>query len=270
MKLLSRNCLILIVLIVVSATSCVPYKNVPYFKDLPDSARATIINAPYKDLIIRPDDILNINIQTIDPNANAVFGQNISPNQSQVNNSMGVNMQQQQVLTTAYLVDKSGQVEIPLLGKISLGGLTTSQARDTIQQIAAVYYKIPTVNVRFANFKVTVLGEVARPGTYILANEKNTIFDALGLAGDLTIFGKRENLLLIRDSAGVGQSQLIRFSLNSKDLIRENFFYLRQNDVIYVEPTSSKIASLDANRNRYFVIAGAILSVLIVAGTRIK
>jgi polysaccharide export outer membrane protein len=252
----------------VSASSCTSYKNVPYFKDLPDSARAAIMNAPYKELVIKPDDILNINIQTIDPTANAIFGQNTASPLGQVNNSVSLSSSQQQSLLTAYLVDKNGEVELPILGKLTLGGLTTKQARDTIQEHASVYYKSPTVNVRFANLKITVLGEVQHPGTFVLANEKNTIFDALGLAGDLTIFGKRENMLLIRDSSG--QSQLIRFSLNSTNLMRENFFYLKQNDVIYVEPNQSKIASLDASKTRLYTITAAVLSLLIVIATRIK
>ena len=159
-------------------------------------------------------------------------------------------------------------IELPLLGQVKVAGSTTSIAADSIRNRAALLYKQPAVNVRFANLKINVLGEVLKPGTYVLTNEKNTIFDAIGLAGDLTIFGKRENVLLIRDSAG--KSNFIRFSLESKDLVRKDFFYLRQNDVLYIEPNESKAKTLDTYRFRNYTIYAALLSVLIIVATRIK
>jgi polysaccharide export outer membrane protein len=248
--------------------SCSTYKNVPYFKDFPDTARAVIQKSPYHDLVIHTDDLVNINIQTIDPAANQIFNQNIQSPLAQtlaITGTMGASSSQ---TSFTYLVDKGGYVMLPILGKIKIEGLTSSEARDTIQQKASIYYKDPTVNVRFANLKVTVLGEVSRPGTYTLPNEKNTIFDALGLSGDLTIFGKRENILLIRDSAD--QEKLIRFSLNEKDIIHKDFFYLRQNDVFYVEPNKAKIASLDAVKTRNYTIIASVLSVLVILATRIN
>jgi polysaccharide export outer membrane protein len=170
--------------------------------------------------------------------------------------------------SNGFLVNKEGYIEIPLLGRFYLAGLTTIQAEDSISKRASLYYKLPTVYVRFANFKVTVLGEVLRPGSYIVPNEKATIFDALGYAGDLTIFAKRENALLIRDSGN--QTRLVRLNLNSKDIVKSDYFYLKQNDVIYVEPTKAKLANLDAVQNKNYAIIGAILSVLIIAGTRLK
>lgn len=246
---------------------CGTYKNIPYFQDLSDSARADLLNFKYQPLLIKPDDVLSINIQTIDPTANIVFNQNpaattISATPTMVaaaTNTQGLN---------GFLVDKNGEVALPLVGKVKLSGLSTETARDTIQARVAKYYVQPTVNVRFINLKVTILGEVQRPGSYILVNEKNTIFDALGLAGDLTIYGKRENILLIRDSAG--KSNLIRFSLNSKDIVQKDFFYLRQNDVLYVEPNKSRIESLDAIKTRNYTIAASILSVVLVVATRIR
>ena len=202
--------------------SCASYKYVPYFQDIPDTTRSMIRKSQYKDLTIHTDDLLSITIQTIDPMANQLFSAS-GPAPSAYSSSVaGASNPSLALPSNIYLVDKDGNVALPIMGKIQLLGLTTAVARDSIQNRAAIYYKDPTVNVRFSNLKVTVLGEVARPGTYVLPNEKNTIFDALGLSGDLTIFGKRENVLLIRDSAD--QEQLFRFSLNTKDLISQPYF----------------------------------------------
>lgn len=257
-------------------SSCVTYKNVPYFKDLPDTARAMIKKSAYRDLVIHPDDLMTISVQTMDPNANMIFNQTVPSPMSQAANFAGgatptlsssMSGGVGGASASTFLVDDSGAVDLPVIGKIRIAGLSTTQARDSISNQAQVYYKNPTVNVRFANLKVTVLGEVSRPGTYVLPNEKNTIFDALGLSGDLTIFGKRENALLIRDSAD--QEVMIRFSLNSKDLIRQPYFFLRQNDVIYIEPNKSKIASLDAVKTRNYTILASILSVILILAYRI-
>jgi len=262
---------LLIIGLIYTMSGCKTYKNIPYFSDVADSTRLQIANAPFKQLKIQVDDILSVSIQTLDPSFNSAL------NSSSPISSLGVNASAMSSpsasgisssINNGYLVDKNGEIELSLLGKVKLEGLTTAEARDTIQKIAAIYYNSPTVNVRFANYKITILGEVARPGTYILPNEKATIFDALGLAGDLTIYGRRDNMLLIRDSSN--HSSLIRFSLNSKSLVNQDFFYLKQNDVIYVEPEQTKVASLDAARTRNLTIAAAALSLLIVVATRIK
>jgi polysaccharide export outer membrane protein len=150
-----------------------------------------------------------------------------------------------------------------------LQGYTTVEARDVIRTEMTKYVKEPMVNVKFANFKVTVLGEVMRPASYIMPTEKVTVFDALGQAGDLTIYGRRENVLVIRDSAN-NQKSMVHLNLNSKEIMSSPYFYLQPNDVVYVEPNKSKAASTDASKNRIFAIAAAVLSVLIIAATRIK
>jgi len=251
-------------------TSCTTYKNIAYFKDLPDTAREVIMNAHYNQLIIHPDDILSINIQTLDPTANDMFTQSSGSQVTGVNpaNTIGQGSANTTPSQPGFLVDKNGTVELPVLGSFHLAGLTTIQARDTIQKSASLIYKSPAVYVRFANLKVTILGEVSHPGTYVLPNEKNTIFDALGLAGDLTIFGKRENALLIRDSAGY--STLTRFSLMSKDIVKQEFFFLKQNDVLYIEPNAAKLANLDAVKTRNYTIIVSILTLLIVIASRVN
>lgn len=246
--------------------SCTSTKNIPYFQNLPDSvAYSRAPQAKFTEPVIQPDDILNINIQTVDPGAAAAVNQK-SITESALGASSAGNFGQQQV--SGFLVDKNGEVEIPVIGNIKLAGLTTFQARELIRDKAAAFFVKPSVQVRFVNFKVTVIGEVVRPATYTVPNEKVTILDALGLAGDLTIYGKRENVLLIRDSGGK-EKELVRFNLNSSDLFQSPYYYLRQNDVIYVEPNKAKIATTDASRTRTYAILGSVLSVLIVVASRL-
>lgn len=240
-------------------SSCNTYKNVPYFTDLPATGSETIKPVPYTDPVIQPDDLLAITVQTIDAEINTMFD---------VNNIKMVNDPTNPINKAGgYLVDKNGDIELPFAGKIRVGGLTRLAARDTIYNKISLYFKNPTVDVRFANFKVTVIGEVLKPGTFTVPNEKVTLFDALGLAGDLTVYGKRENVVLVRDSAN--EKKLVRLNLNSKEIISSPYFYLKQNDVVYVEPSQAKAASLDAARTRTFTIIASALSVLIVLATRL-
>jgi polysaccharide export outer membrane protein len=267
-----RNCLFFCALIACSVSflpSCNTYKNIAYFTDFADTAKHTTAQTvPFKSPVIAPDDLLTISIQTIDPDINAVLNSGNTPSAVSSGGGNGLSLPNTQY-TPGYLVDKNGDVELPFVGKMHLEGYTTIEARDTIRTEMIKYVKNPIVNVKFANFKVTVLGEVMRPASYIMPTEKVTVFDALGQAGDLTIYGRRENVLVIRDSAN-NEKSMAHLNLNSKDIISSPYFYLRPNDVVYVEPNKSKAASTDASRNRLIAIAGAVISVLIVAATRIK
>lgn len=233
--------------------SCTTYKNVPYFRDYSDTALPqTIKTVTFKSPLIQPDDLLSINIQTLDPISTEAFAVSSVP--------AGVTSN---AISPSHLVDKAGDVELPVIGKVHLQGLTSAEATDTIRNRVAVFYKNPAVDVHFTNFKITIIGEVNRPSSYTIPNEKITILDALGLAGDLTIYGKRENVLLIRDSTN--QKQLIRLNLNSKSIIESPYFYLKQNDVVYVEPNNARLASLNAERNKYIAIALSAATVIVLA-----
>ena len=267
------NFILLVFFVTTLLPGCETYKNVAYFKDIPDSSRFTVKTTVYKSLLVQKGDILNVTITTMDPSANIIFGQNImssthaSPTTNDFSNGTGgINLNSGSL--PSYLVDKNGEIELPLMGKIPAAGLTIDSIKNIIEEKTSHYYKTPSILVRYSNLKVNVLGEVGRPGTYNLTNERNTILDALALAGDLTIFGKRENVILVRDSSGY--AIMNRFSLNNMDLVKKDFFYLKQNDVIYVEPNKGKAASLDASRDRVYAIASAILSVLIIWATRVR
>jgi polysaccharide export outer membrane protein len=255
----------IIILTIVLLSSCGSTKNVPYFQNVSVSDSSSLpAAAEFHEPTIQPDDILSISIYTIDPTTSMVVNQlgtqafgsaQVSPS---ANNNPSSN---------GFLVDKNGEIQISVIGKIKLSGLTTFQARDAIQKLAADSYNAPNVQVRYANFKVTVLGEVSKPATYTVPNEKVTVLDALGLAGDLTIYGKRENVMLIR--AQDGKKQYARLNLNSTELFNSPFFYLKQNDVLYVEPSKGKAATLNASRTQTLALIGTALSVLVVLFSRL-
>lgn len=250
-------------------TACSAPKNIAYFRDIPDSIRKTAIEqATFYTPPIQPDDILQVTIQTLDPSATALLNQQNTATWPMNGNAVGNGSTTANNVASGYLVDKDGYVLLPLIGKIFVKGKTTDVVRDEVRAKASEYYKDPIVNVRFVNFKITVLGEVTRPSSYIMPNEKVSLLDALGMAGDLTIYGKRENILLIRDAGG--KKEFIRFNINDSRMFSSPYFYLRQGDVVYVEPNKSKIATTDGIRTRNITIAVSILSLLVVLATRIK
>jgi len=245
-------------------SACSSPKNIPYFTDLPDSTDTSVPQATFVDPKIQPDDILSVTIQTTDPQANQVVNQKLD-NINVLATSSAQNLGAQQV--NGYLVDKNGEIELPLLGRVKVGGLSTFEARTLVREKAEAFLVKPNVQVRFVNFKVTVMGEVSKPATYAFQSERVSILDAIGMAGDLTIYGKRENVLLMRDTPE--GKKMIRFNLNKSDLFNSPYYYLRQNDVVYVEPSKAKIATTDGSRTRAFAIIGSVISVLIVAFSRL-
>lgn len=253
--------------------SCITYKNAAYFQDFSDTAKPQIAKTiPFATPVIQVDDILTITIQTIDNDISGLLNSNNSINGSNtslpVSGSATAAGTPTQQLVNGYLVDKDGIVELPFIGKVKLAGLTTSEAKEKIRKEAEKQFNNPLINVRFANFKITVLGEVNRPASYISPNEKVNVFDALGMAGDVTIFGKKESVLLLRDT--LGDKKMIRLNLNSKEIVTSPYFYLQPNDIVYVEPNKYKIASVDAVRNRNITIAVSAMSLLIVILSRFR
>lgn len=239
-------------------------KKIVYFNDLPvDTLQIVKEASKFQEPTIQPDDILNITIHTLDPSTALISNQTMA--MQAIGASSAGNVGNQTI--SGFMVDKNGNIQMALLGNIKVGGLTTFQARSLIEEKAKYFYKEPTVQVRFTNFKITILGEVARPATYTVPNERISILDALGLAGDLTIFGKRENVLLIRELNG--KKELVRLNLNDSDLLASSYFYLKQNDVLYIEPGKGKAAANNSARTQTFAMIGTIISLLIVAFSRL-
>ena len=195
---------------------------------------------------------MSVKIQTIGTQASDITSGNASEN------SAG----------SGYMVDKAGNIELPMVGMVKVGGLTTTGAKEAIRKKADKYYKDPVVNVRLANFYVSVLGEVNRPAQYIIPNEKASVLDAIAMAGDLTIHGRRDNIMLIRDENG--NKKATRFDLRSSDLYQNPYFYLRQGDVIYVEANKAKVAASDARMLRTVAIMTSVASLLVAVIYRLN
>ncbi|GAA4278921.1 polysaccharide biosynthesis/export family protein [Aquimarina mytili] len=151
-----------------------------------------------------------------------------------------------------YLIDEEGNIDFPVLGKLKISGLTRIEAKEMIKEKLKVYINDPIVSVRLQNFKITVLGEVSSPGAYTIPNERVTIIEALGMAGDLTIKGKRANVMVIRENEGVNTYH--RVDLTSKTIFESPVYYLAQNDVLYVEPNNAQIRTSKANSNTLAII----------------
>lgn len=257
MRLISKYGLSLLILAVslVFLNSCGSRKNMVYFQ--PDS---TQINTIYERYVpkIQKHDILTIVITAADPKVTAPF----NPLSTMTANSMtqGVDL----ALRPTYTVDDSGDIALPMLGKVHISGLTRLEAIEKIRKELEQYIKDPGVNINFNNFRISVLGEVARPGSFIMPTERVTILDALGMAGDLTIRAVRENVTLIREVDG--HKSIHRLDLTKQDVLNSPYYYLAQNDVIYVEPNKSQInnSKLGANTNVIISIAGLIITVISV------
>lgn len=270
MNRLSRSYSVVPILLcaILFACSCGTNKKITYFQDISDSLilnPKNIIGATYQEPTIQPNDLLQVSILTLDPQVNNIL---TSANTSSFAIQPGSSISPASgAAVTGFLVDNTGNIELPIIGKIKVAGLSTATARDSIHTRVAGFYKDPVINVRFANFTITVLGEVARPATYVVPSEKVSIMDAIGMAGDLTIYGKRENVLLIRDSSGI--KQMVRFDLNSSNTLLSPYFYLKQGDMVYVEPGKNKIASADALKTRNITLLASGLSLLIVLFSRL-
>lgn len=257
MRLFSKCSLSLAVLvtILVMLSSCGSRKNMVYLQQ--DS---TQINTLYEQYVprIQISDVLTIVITAADPKVTAPF--NPSSSISSSNMSQAVDM----ALRPTYTVDENGNITLPMLGKISVVGLTRIQAIEKLRSELSQYIKDPGVNINFNNFRISVLGEVARPGSFIMPTERATILDALGMAGDMTIRGVRENVLLVREIDG--KKTIHYLDLTKQKTLNSPYYYLAQNDVIYVEPNKAQInnSKLGANTNIIISIASLLITVISV------
>jgi polysaccharide export outer membrane protein len=245
--------------------ACAGSRRVSYFQDIAsfDHAKLEGISGFTKP-VIQTDDILSISIFTLNPATASVVNQ--TSNLPTLGGNQNTSLSAQS--TNGFLVDENGEVELTAIGKIKVSGLTTSEAREVIREKVKKVYKEPNVQVRFANFIVTVLGEVNSPATYTLPKEKVSILDAIGLAGDLTIYGKRDNVLVIRDTEG--RKEYARLNLNSTDLFKSPFFYLKQNDVVYIEPNKARASANNANGLQILGVATSVAAVLVLIFTNLR
>jgi polysaccharide export outer membrane protein len=230
---------LLVLTILVSA--CASTKKVRYFNNIQDSEVRSRFE--YTEAVIQKNDLLSILISSsVNPEASRIFN-GMAPVIGEVDPGAG-----SQMSAPGYLVDAEGNIEIPVLGSIKAMGLTKMQLKESIIKnlIDQQLLIDPIVSIRFLNYKVTVLGEVARPTVVNVPAERITLLEALGLAGDLTIYGNRENVMILREEDG--KKIVKRMNLNSTELLYSPYYYLKPNDIVYVEPTRARVASTSNTR----------------------
>jgi polysaccharide export outer membrane protein len=239
--------------------SCASRQDVVYYQNIDNMAQQQKINS--YEIRIQPDDLLMIIVSAEDPEIALPF--NLRSIAVQNPGSLDAAMGQQSM--QLYLVDAAGSIEFPVLGKLKVGGLSRSEVLQMVQQKIGVYIKNPIINLRVMNFKVSVQGEVSSPGTYTVDSERVTLVEAISKAGDLTIYGKRDNILIIREIDGVKSYN--RVDITKADFMSSPFYYLAQNDVVYVEPNKTKINGAAIGPNTGVIIS--ITSILITLITLI-
>lgn len=237
-------------------TSCGTGRNITYFSDLKESETYTSTISNKVDPVIQPDDLLSITLSSLNPESNVLFNNGILQGAGN-SNSAGSGER----LNEGYLVDKSGTINFPVLGTLKLAGLTKAEATQLLTTKITQYVKNPIINIRFLNFKVTVVGEVNRPATISVPTERINVVEALGLAGDMTIYGKRTNVLIIREKDGVRNTA--RINLSNKASLNSPYYYLQQNDIVYVEAEKAK-ALQASSTNYYLPLVSAVASIVSV------
>ncbi len=240
---------------------CTSYKKVPYLQD-PEVVNNYGKEIPLYDAKIMPKDLLSITINTTDPQASAPFNLTV---QTPMNAALTNISTTTQPSLQQYLVNNKGEIDFPVLGRLKVGGLTKNQAEDLIREKLTSYLKeAPIVTVRMANYKISVLGEVTRPGTFTVSNEKVNVLEALAMAGDMTVYGVRTNVKLIREDAD-GKREIKELDLTKSDLVLSPYFYLRQNDILYVTPNKTKAKNSDIGNTTTTVISATSILVSIAS-----
>jgi polysaccharide export outer membrane protein len=234
----------LILILAIVFTSCASPKNLNYFQD--EKGKEIENNITNYQPTIQYGDMLSINVSSIEPELAIPF--NLI---EQRNN--------QTIRQIPYIVNVAGEINFPVIGMIKVAQLTTQEVTDKIRGLLLQYLNNPTVIVQLVNFKVSVLGEVTSPGSYTILNERINITEALALAGDLTIYGKRKTITLIREHDGV--REFIPIDLTNKELFNSPYYYLAQNDIIYVESNKTRVNSSRVGPNTAVIVSS--LSILI-------
>ncbi|TVZ26035.1 polysaccharide export outer membrane protein [Gillisia sp. Hel_I_86] len=245
---------------IIFMNSCVSNKEIAYFQGLDTIQQQA--NASKNSLEIKPNDLLTISVSAYNMEAAMPF------NLPVVGMSNGGGMDALRVSGTpqlqSYLVDSDGNIEFPQLGSLKVEGLNTQELASNLKEKISEYVQQPIVNVRLVNFQVSVLGEVNRPGTFTIPDEYLSLPKALGLAGDLSIYGQRSNVLVMREDNGAKVHGYL--DLSNANVINSPFYYLQQNDVVYVEPNGAQKQAANYNRNAsvYISVASVLISLIVL------
>lgn len=231
---MKSSCTFTLIFLSLLFSACQSYKKVPYLQDAEILKQANTQVAPIQDAKLIPGDEVSILVSTSDPVVSQPF------------NAQG----------NTFLLDNEGNINYPVLGKLSMSGLTSREAENLITERLKTYVKErPTVVVRMSGFKVAVLGEVAAPGVYPVVNEQINVLEALAMAGDLTIYGVRDNIKLIREDQD-GRKQFVTLNLNDADLLLSPYYQLQQNDILYVTPNKVRAQGAGIGQSTTLWISG--------------
>lgn len=249
--------ILFITLVFIGFSSCVSHKELISFNEinLPEDSSEQILNN--MNIRIQPEDLLRITVHSLDPLAVAPFNLEDQTSNQQISSNQGT---QQLELFSGYVVDQDGFIDFPVLGQIAVKGLTLEEVKRDILVLLQNYLRDPVVNIRYLNFKITMLGEVNLPGTIHLTNKRVTLLEALGMAEGLTHYANRTNVLIIREKDDVRTYQ--RLNLQGNEIFTSPYFYLQQNDVIYVEPLKARVATVADPAQRIISYSTAALSLI--------
>ena len=244
---------------------CSSYKKSIYLRNDEVLEKAQQNNKQYVYRVM-PKDELTITVSTSDPASSVPFYRKIGQAKDQASSAQGMN----NAKLLDYLVDNEGNIDYPVLGKLHVAGLTTRECEALIRKELQQYLnEVPNVTVRTSNYKISVLGEVKSPGTYTVSDERINIFQALALAGDMTVFSVRDDVQLLREDS-LGNRRVLHLDLTSADIALSPDYYLQQNDIVYVKPTKAKVHSNTFSNNSstwvsLMSLAATIASLVIVA-----
>lgn len=245
-------------LLALSLFSCASSEDVLLFQDIDQLTNYG--DAQRNNPTIQEDDMLIITVSAADMEAVRPYNLMIETRPIYTSsNSLSSNSQQQ-----TYLVDNHGTINFPILGKLPVAGRSRSELTEFLTNRISEDVINPIVNIRIVNYKVTVLGEVNRPGSYTIEGERVTLPEALGLAGDMTIYGKRKDVIILREVEGIREHKIV--DLTSIAALDSDYYYLKQNDVVYVQPNNAQVQSSKFNRNAtvYVSVASLLISVLVL------
>ena len=243
-------------------TACQSYKKVPYFQNV-EVVNEVEQQEKLYDAKIMPKDLLTIVVSCTNPELATPFNLTVASN-------AGIAVSTSSYVTTQpvlqpYLVDNEGNINFPVLGELKLGGLTKREAEQLIIDKLKPYMKeTPIVTVRMVNYKISVIGEVTRPGTFTISNEKVNLLEALAMAGDMTVYGLRDNVKLIREDAN-GKQQIVTLDLNKAETILSPYYWLQQNDIVYVTPNKAKARNSDVGNSTSLWFSATSILVSIVS-----
>lgn len=255
----------LLLLIPLLIGGCSSYKESIYLRNDEVLEKAQQNNKQYVYRVM-PKDELTITVSTSDPASSVPFYRKIGQAKDQASSAQGMN----NAKLLDYLVDNEGNIDYPVLGKLHVAGLTTRECEALIRKELQQYLnEVPNVTVRTSNYKISVLGEVKSPGTYTVSDERINIFQALALAGDMTVFSVRDDVQLLREDS-LGNRRVLHLDLTSADIALSPDYYLQQNDIVYVKPTKAKVHSNTFSNNSstwvsLMSLAATIASLVIVA-----